>query len=85
MIGEKQHYQILLTPSIPSEACMLGRLVSSGGPTSLDANYRRFGNYGATFELVSDLVHDDLGKGLYLVVLPSLWCCVDSVWLPQRF
>ncbi len=27
-----------------------GTLVNLGGPTSLDANYRRFGNYGATFE-----------------------------------
>src|SRR2546425_5005734 len=33
-----------------------------GGPTSLDANYRRFRNYGAAFELVSVLVYEALGR-----------------------
>ncbi len=30
-----------------------------GGSTILDANCRRFANYGTAFELVSDLVHED--------------------------
>ncbi len=53
--------------------------VNPGGPTSLDANYRRFGNYGAAFELVSDLLHEDFGKGLYFVILPFLLRGLDSV------
>ncbi len=57
--------------------------VNPGGPTSLDAKYRRFENYGAAFELVSDLVHEDFGKGLYLVILPLLCGCVDSVRLAR--
>ena len=45
-----------------------GNLVNPGGSTSLDANYRRFGNCGAALELVSDLIHEDFGKDLYLLI-----------------
>ena len=42
--------------------------MNPGGSTSLDANYRRSGNYGAALELVSDLIHEDFGKDLYLLI-----------------
>jgi len=55
--------------------------VSPGGLTSLAVNYRRFGNYGAALELVSEVVHEELGEDPYFDVFPFLLRGVDSVRL----
>jgi len=44
-------------------------------PTSLATNYRRLRG----FETVPDFVDENLGNGLYLLVLPFLWHRVDSM------